>query len=201
LFESYYFRLIKDFDSIDIGAVAKNTATDSLRLVEALHVRLGNSKKYKNLTYWKAGICYVCRGRQNNPDSKEPICLDCLDAFFKSWADSKQDAVPKDVPLPVLNASNAKILIIQAHQQLDCYKSVFGQLAPQPVQRVVPFLIPSSDEEAALKHQKTEEALAIMDQPDSTLALSYDEWVAIEMELGLQEFMMMSVLKIKGFRR
>jgi len=203
LFESYYFRLIRDFESINLEQAAKNTGLDWERLVEAIHVRLGTSKKFRHLQYWKPGICYVCRNRQSSPESKEPICLDCLETFFKSLAGSKQDSATdqESLPLEDLTPSMAKVLLVQTNQLLDRYRSLYGELVPQLVQRVAPFLIPATDEEVALKHQKTEEALAIMDQPDETLALSHDEWAQVEMELGLQEFMMVSVLKVKGFRR
>ncbi len=209
LYESYYFRLIRDFESLNLEQVAKSTGLDWERLVEAIHVRLGTSKKFRHLKYWKAGICYVCRNRQSSPDSKEPICLTCLDSFMKSVANDKQPTLEELVPgqnalvvaKRLSSMDEARVAIVQAHQQLSRYKSLFGELVPQPFQRIEPFIIPCSDAQVALWEQKTNEVMTLMTQPDSALALSYDEWVAIEMELGLQEFMMMSVLKIKGFRR
>jgi hypothetical protein len=209
LFESYYFRLIRDFESLNLEQTAKNTGLDWERLVEAIHVRLGTSKKFRHLKYWKPGICYVCRNRQSSPDSKEPICLTCLDAFMKSVANDKQPTHEEPSPGPntlvaagrLSNIDEARVAIVQAHQQLRRYKSLFGELVPQPSQRIEPYVIPSSDEQMALWEEKTNEVMDLMERPDSTLALSHDEWVQVETELGLQEFMMVSVLKVKGFRR
>lgn len=88
IFESYYYRIEKLIRECGLDSYLTDAPFDKTRFKEAAHLRLGTGLVLK-LEGWHQGNCHVCSARQSHPDSKEPICITCIEIFFNVLASRK----------------------------------------------------------------------------------------------------------------
>ncbi len=78
MYDFYYQKLAPRLKDLNIPYIARQTTLDKDRLGQTLEYRLGIEEPGE-LKLWKRGSCNVCGKRQENVDSSEPICINCLD--------------------------------------------------------------------------------------------------------------------------
>lgn len=108
LFESYYYRLQRSVKGLNIMQVARHTGLDVQKLSDAIDYRLGLGQVV-HLNNWKPGRCYVCRSPHSHKECREPVCLHCMETFFRVFkdADTKSSTDTAVNPTPTASTSNS----------------------------------------------------------------------------------------------
>lgn len=117
LFQSYYQRLQRNFKKLDIVRTARHTGIDGRRLLDAVDYRLGMGRVF-HLASWREGQCYVCREPQLNHGSREPVCLHCLETFFRAYKHDDHQEGPGSCQAPETSCTDTQEKVTSgcAHQ-------------------------------------------------------------------------------------
>lgn len=217
LFESYYYRIEKLIRERGLDPYLNHFPLDRERFKNAAHLRIGTGLVL-HLEGWQRGFCYVCTSKQSHRESKEPICNDCFDVFFKSLASDQglSVLVKKDGESPSMSVAlaegvpalkNKGISSADGNQdmeslkeELERYRAYYGELRTTECRVVT--------EEPRKKKVSlppevveliTEQVMEILSLSDDEISLENINWT--ELGLGGMDVDEMETIRLNGFKR
>ncbi len=201
MYEFYYQKLSPRLKELNMVYIARQTNLDSERLAQTLDFRLGiEESESGELRLWKRGSCNVCGKRQENIESPEPICIQCLDLVLNlmekdersilesEQIDNRAEFQSSTVARTQYPASQGRMTQVSAEkwlgetvprsvyeemaQELSLYRDHFGVLPGEQAQEGKDL---SSLRSLSSSPKESQDVLMILDQKDEDIVLNREE--------------------------